>query len=375
MVQPPIIWNWQQPDWPRFKFDPEVLREQEQGFLISSGVLTGLMHHLHQNDRESVILATLGSEALTTSEIEGEYLNRESVQSSIRRRFGLSTDKKKASPVEEGISDLMVDVYRNFDTPLTHEILWNWHKMVCKGSQELDVVGGYRTHKEPMQVISGAVHKRKIHFEAPPSERLPREMERFLLWYQRTAPTGKQPLLPLMRAAISHLYFESIHPFEDGNGRIGRALVVKSLGEGLGNPMLLDLSETLLKGRKKYYDYLEKNNKSLQINQWLEYFADVILAAQKKTQAGAEFVIAKTKFFDQYQVLLNNREVKFVDRIFKAGPDAFVDGISAEKYINITKASRATATRDLQHLVQIGAFRNTGTGKGTKYHLNVKKGP
>ncbi len=215
----------------------------------------------------------MSTEALTTSEIEGEILDRASVQSSIQRQLGLAADNRGAAPAERGVSEMMVNLYKTFAAPGSDDTLFQWHRMLMSGRQDLKDIGRYRTSIEPMQVLSGAMDSPKIHFEAPPSAKVPVEMKQFITWFNRTAPGGSEPLPALTRAGAAHLYFESIHPFEDGNGRIGRALAEKSLAQSLGQPFLIALAATILARRARYYAALEAANKSNEITEWLAWFA------------------------------------------------------------------------------------------------------
>tara|TARA_R110002110_G_C13469589_1_gene719978 strand:- start:230 stop:1351 length:1122 start_codon:yes stop_codon:yes gene_type:complete len=362
-------WNWQQEDWPNFTYDQSALKEFEERFLLNSGVLVGAFMHLAQEDKDQLTVDLISNEALKTSEIEGEFLNRDSLQSSIRNQLGLAVEKAKASPAERGISEMMIDLYRTFNEPLSSGMLHRWHEMLMQGRHDLADIGAYRTHKEAMQVVSGPVHKRKVHFEAPPSSQVPNEMGRFVTWFNAHQEKRAGVLTPLVRSGISHLYFECIHPYEDGNGRVGRAISEKSLSQSQGRPTLLALSHTIERRRKRYYEALEAANKSNEVTEWLLYFADMVLEAQNYTHQRVEFLIEKTKFYDRYRGQLNKRQEKVVARIFREGPDGFTGGLSAENYISITKTSRTTATRDLGDLVTKGAFSRTGELKGTRYHL------
>ena len=218
-------WNWQQPDWRNFRWDFRRLRKAEELFLLGSGLIAGTVAHLNDRDREQLTVEAIGAEALTTSEIEGEILDRASVQSSIRKQLGLATDRRRVKPAEQGIAELMVNLYRTYAEPLSDAVLFDWHRMVTNGRRDLRNLGAYRTDAEPIQVVSGSSYAPRVHFEAPPAERVPEEMARFVEWFQRTGPAGSDPLPALTRAGIAHIYFESIHPFEDGNGRIGRILI------------------------------------------------------------------------------------------------------------------------------------------------------
>ena len=227
-------WNWQQEDWPRFRLDKAALQDREAKFLLHGGLLLGALLHIPNEDKSALTVDLISNEALKTSEIEGEYLNRESVQSSIRRGFGIGTDARRIPPAEQGIADMMMDLYRSFAEPLTHETMFRWHRMLTTGRRDLKNIGAYRTHDEPMQIISGPVGNPKIHFEAPPSVAMEREMDGFVNWFNDAAPRGNTALPALTRAGIAHLYFVTIHPFEDGNGRIAHALAEKALSQALG---------------------------------------------------------------------------------------------------------------------------------------------
>lgn len=365
-----MIWNWQQKDWPRFKYDAARMAPLEMQFIKGEGLLLGAFKHLNEDDKNTLKIDIISNEAVKTSEIEGEYLNRESVQSSIRREFGLQVDDYKALPSEQGIAQMMVDIYQSFNAPLTHEKLFSWHKMVTCGRDDLNDIGKYRTHIEPMQVVSGYYHKPKVHFEAPPSAMLNKEMKTFIEWHEKTAPQGTHPLPALTRAGIAHLYFVCIHPFEDGNGRIGRGISEKVLAQTFGEPTLIALSHIIQKHRKDYYNALECANKSNEINDWLNYFAHTALNAQAYTQIYIEFLIGKTKLYDRLRGKLNERQEKVLTRMFKEGPEGFKGGLSADNYLSITRTSRATATRDLNELVTLKALQKTGKNRSTRYTLN-----
>jgi Fic family protein len=364
-------WNWQQPDWPEFTYDRAALEPPERQFLLQSGEFIGAYKHVGADDQETLKIELISDEAVKTSEIEGEILNRDSVQSSLRHQFGLGVERPGVKPAERGISKMMVDLYHNFAAPLTDKTMFDWHGMLLGGGNSIGDIGGYRTHAEPMQVVSGPDYERTVHFEAPPPARVPDEMKRFIAWFNDTAPSGRNPLPALTRAGIVHLYFVCIHPFEDGNGRIGRALAEKSLAQSLGRPSLIALAYTIERKRKDYYAALERNNKENHITGWLTYFADTVLEAQNTTIKRVDFYIAKAKLYERLRGQLNERQEKVIARMFREGIDGFKGGLSAENYIRISKASRATATRDLQDLVEKGALTKTGALRYTRYHLNV----
>jgi len=368
-----MMWNWQQPDWPHFTWNQGRLALAEQRFLVGGGVLLGTVKHLGEEQRNQLTVEAMTTEALTTSEIEGEILDRASVQSSIQRQLGLAADKRRVAPREQGVAEMMVDLYHTFSAPLSEEMIFGWHRMLMSG-RGIDV-GRYRISDEPMQVVSGALGAPKVHFEAPPSAQVPSEMARFIDWFGRTAPGGAGALPALTRAGAAHLYFESIHPFEDGNGRIGRAIAEKSLAQNLGQPTLIVLAATILAHRASYYNALEAASKRNEITGWLAWFAGTTIEAQRRTLALAEFVIQKTKLFDRLKGQLNDRQQKALLRMFREGPEGCKGGLSAGKYSTITGASPATATRDLVDLVEKGALVRTGELRHARYNLSVPLKP
>jgi Fic family protein len=370
-----MTWNWQKPDWPNFRWDRNRLENAERQFLVSGGVYVGAVRHLGKAERDQMMIEAMSTEAMTTSEIEGEILDRASVQSSLRKQLGLATDERRVRPAERGIAEMMVDLYRSSGAPLSEEMLFRWHRMVMSGSRNMKQSGRYRTGSEPMQVVSGPMGRPRIHFEAPPSSRVPSEMARFVAWFGRTAPGREEALPALTRAGIMHLYFESVHPFEDGNGRIGRAIAEKALAQSLGQPALTALAATILAHRKNYYEALEAANKQNEITRWLVWFAGVVMEAQQRTIALVEFLIDKTKLLDRLKGQLNARQEKALLRMLREGPEGFRGGLSAGKYISITGASPATATRDLADLVEKGALVREGELRHARYRLSIPMHP
>ncbi|MDA3889708.1 MAG: Fic family protein [Allgaiera sp.] len=366
-------WNWQYPGWPDFRYDASVIEPFEQRFLLSSGEILGAVHHVSPSERDQLRIDLLSDEAMKTSAIEGEMLDRLSVQSSLRHHLGLSPDSYPAKPREQGVAEMMVDVYSTYSEPLTHETLFRWHGMLLSHDRRLETIGAYRRHGDAMQIVSGRLDRPTVHFEAPPSEQIPAEMEHYAEWFNKTAPGAAEPLPSLTRAGLGHLYFESIHPFEDGNGRLGRALAEKSLAQNIGQPSLIALAFTIERERKAYYDQLERHQKTLDVTRWLEWFAETVLTAQQVTLDRVGFFIAKAHFYDRHRAQFNERQAKAMERMFREGPDGFKGGLSAENFISITGTSRATATRDLQDLVEMGALSRTGERRYTRYWLNLEK--
>lgn len=365
------IWNWQLKEWPHFSYDENTLKKLELRFSQNIGTVLGAFRHVNDNEKDQFIIEILSNEALKTSEIEGEYLDRDSIQSSIKKNLGLGIDKRKVAPAEFGISEMMVDLYRNYNLPLAHEQLFNWHKMLTNGRRDLTDIGTYRTHEDAMQVVSGRLDKPNVHFEAPPSYKMEQEMELFVSWFNNTHINDQNSVLPLVRAGISHLYFVSIHPFEDGNGRIARALAEKSISQSIGQPALISLSKTIEVNKKAYYESLENNNKTCDITDWLVYFGHTVLEAQEDTLKLIDYLIEKAKFYDRYDTIMNERQSKVVKRLFDSGHKGFEGGLSAENYTRIAKTSASTATRDLKDMVDKQMLSKTGELKSTRYWLNI----
>lgn len=360
-------WNWTQPEWPNSRYNSAAVEAFERRFLLSSGEILGAARHGTGNERDRLRIELLSEEAMRTSDIEGDVLDRSSVQSSLRRQFGLTTDGAPPRPREQGIAEMMVDVYSTYAAPLTRDTLCRWHGMLLSHGRGLETIGAYRQHDDAMQIVSGRIDRPAVHFEAPPSVQVQSEMDVFGDWFNRTAPEGSAPLPALTRAALGPLWFESIHPFEDGNGRLGRALAEKSLAQNIGQPSLIALAYTIERDRKGYYDLLEIHQKTLDDTGWLLWFAEAVLQAQQVTPTRVAFFIAKAKFRDR----LSDRQAKVIERMFREGPVGFKGGLSAENYIAMTGTSRATTTRDLQDLVEMGALSRTGERRQTRYWLLI----
>lgn len=363
-------WNWQEKNWPDFEFKAQKLEAFEDEFLHKAGMLYGSMKHIRNEDQDILRVDLISIEAYKTSEIEGELFDRDSLHSSIGRHFGLKGETRRSTPAEQGISDMMVDLYKRYADPLDHPTLFSWHEMLTSGRRDLSDIGKYRTHDDPMQIVSGVLSDQTVYFEAPPSTEVPKEMEAFVRWFNNSG-SREVALSPLVRSGIAHLYFESIHPFEDGNGRIVRAISEKALSQALNRPTLIALSQIIQSERKAYYDALQKCSVGLEITSWLSYFAELILRAQDYTQSMIDFLIEKGKFFQRFEGKLNERQEKVVLRMFKEGVEGFKGGLSAKNYMTISGATASTATRDLQGLVEIGAFKKYGELKGTRYFLNI----
>jgi Fic family protein len=364
-------WNWQQDDWPNFTWNAARLAIAEQQFLIRGGVLVGSIKHLGDDQRGELMVECMSTEAITTSQIEGEVLDRASVQSSLQKQLGLATDDRRATPAEQGIAEMMVDLCQHFDAELSDDMLFRWHAMLMAGRTDVADIGLYRTSDEPMQIVPAVIGSTKVYFEAPPSVQVIPEMQRFLQWLRRTARSGTAPLSPLTRAGIAHLYFESIHPFEDGNGRIGRAISEKCLAQGLEQSIFTMLAPTILGNQASYYEALEAASARNEVTNWLAWFAGIALEAQSRTISSVEFIIDKTKLLDRARGQINDRQEKSLLRMLREGPQGFKGGLSAGNYAKITGASAATTTRDLADLMEKNLLVRTGELRHARYHLAI----
>jgi Fic family protein len=359
-------WNWQRPDWPRFRFDLRGLEAELLSFARRAGELQGTLQMLPENAREEVMVDIMIAEAVQSSAIEGEFLDRQDVMSSIRNHLGLNpVPARIRDRASGGAGQLEVAARKSWRRPLTAATLFSWHRMLLAGTRGI-IVGAWRRDSAPMQVVSGRADRPVVHFEAPPSRRVPREMKAFIAWFNGVA--REIPHAPV-RAAVAHLYFESVHPFDDGNGRIGRAVAEKALAQALGHPALFSLSRGIEAEKKSYYRALETAQKSAEITAWIGWFIQLALKAQEAARRDIDFILAKSQFFDRWKSRLNERQLRMLRRMLEAGPAGFAGGMNARKYIALTKVSKATATRDLQFLAEAGVLRPVGKGRSARYDL------
>ena len=362
-----MTYNWQLPDWPQFRYDPSVVQDYLVQFAEKAGQTRGELDGLSSELQRDAIIDLMVSESIKTSEIEGEYVSRQDVMSSVRRHFGLHAGRvsDRRAP---GLADLAISVRETFAEPLSDTLLMTWHGYLFETNAK-----GWRTHPEPMQVVSGRIDRPTIHFEAPTSDRVPHEMQRFLTWFNQTAPGQPEEMTQgPIRSAIAHLYFETIHPFEDGNGRIGRAIAEKALAQGLNRPVLLSLSHAIQASKIRYYNELEAAQRSLDVTAWVLYFVEIILNAQIHAEFQISFVLETTRLFDSFASVLSDRQKKVIRRMREAGPAGFEAGMSASKYAAIANVSKATATRDLQYLLEVGIlYQSGGKGPSTRYDIVI----
>lgn len=374
-------YSWQHPDWPNFTFDETQCQNVLYQYALEAGRLSGGIGQLEKTLQYDAYIDLMVSEAINTSQIEGERLDREDVRSSIKNFLGLSNPPTRvADPRAEGMAALMVDVRNSFAGELTKATLFHWHQLVLPQQENSLLprslkVGQWRDSTEPMQIVSGPIGYEKVHYEAPPAHQVDTEINRFLDWFNRSNPLKAERKIVLsgpVRSAIAHLWFETIHPFDDGNGRVGRAIAEMALAQDLNRPPLLSLSTIIEKDKNAYYDGLNKASQlNLDITDWIKWFVDSVLFAQQEAAQKVDFVLKKARFWEKHQhTELNERQKKVLNKLFNAGSDGFEGELSAKKYISITSSSKATATRDLGDLVEKGClYRLEGGGRNARYGL------
>lgn len=369
------MYNWQNVNWPNFTYVLSAATQQQlYNYALETGKFIGLLNETEKSSQQEVILEIMVLEAQKTSEIEGEIIHAEDIRSSLRKHLGIDSKSNLVNADEraQGVSELLFESRNTFAKSLTAQDLHLWHKMVMRGSNlNINEIGEFRSNLEPMQIVSGAIGREIVYFEAPPSSAISREMLRFIDWFNTSSID--YTLAGPVKAAIAHLYFESIHPYMDGNGRIGRALSEKALSQDLKTPILFSISNTLMKNRKQYYQMLHDNSRdSLDISSWISFFVEMVLEAQNNSKAQINFVIQKAKFWKKYSSILNQRQQKVIQRMFFEGVKGFEGGINASKYMKIADTSKATATRDLSELVIKGCLQKLpGEGRNTSYDLNL----
>ena len=367
------MYSWQHRSWPHFVYDAHRYESMASQWRELSGQSTGVLLGLPEQEREKSLIDLLVIESLKTSAIEGEMLSRIDLISSIKKNLGFVSPAVAVKDKRtEGIAELMVQSRRSFAEELSETMLFDWHNLLMRGSHGLEI-GIWRTHPEPMQIVSGAMGRETVHFEALPSEQVPDEMQKFIAWFNASGPQGAKPLTnPIIRTAVAHLYFESIHPFEDGNGRIGRFIAEKGLSQSAGRPVSLSLSSVIEADKKQYYAALQKASQSLEIDEWITYFGETILQAQQNFVQTVAFSIKKTHFFKANESRMNDRQQRVISRMLAEGEDEFTGGMNARKYQSIAKTSKASATRDLQDLVEKQILIPKGGGRSTNYQVNLE---
>jgi Fic family protein len=357
------------PDWPAFRWDHKLLEESLASVRHRQGRLVGRMEGLGFPLRSEAVLNTLTEDVLTSSEIEGEILDRDQVRSSLARRLGM--DIGALTPADrdvEGVVEMMLDATQNFDRKLTEERLFSWHAALFptgRSGMHRITVGAWRDDKAgPMQVVSGPVGRERVHYEAPEAARVAGDMEAFLSWFNR-----RDGIDPVLTAAVAHLWFVTVHPFEDGNGRIARAIADLQLARSEGSPQrFYSMSAQISRERKAYYEILEATQKGdLDITGWIMWFLACLSRAFDGAESILTVVLSKALFWEKHAgEPLNDRQRDMLNRLL----DGFEGKLTSSKWAAIEKCSPDTALRDITDLLNRGILaRDEGGGRSTSYSL------
>ncbi len=365
-------WIWEQPDWPHFRWDAAALGAVLARARLAQGKVLGVARFLDASLTLEAVSAILVEDGVTTSAIEDERLDLDAVRSSVARHLGLPAAGLPVPPrAVDGLIEALLDATRNFKTPLTIERLCGWQAALFPtGYSGLFVVRtGSLRGSAPMQVVSGHIGHEHVHFAAPPRERLDLEVDHFLAWFN-AAPGD---LDGLIRAGLAHLWFVTLHPFEDGNGRLTRAITDMALSQDERQPMrFFSLSAQILRERKRYYEILERTQRGgMDVTGWLEWFLAQVEAAAQAAETTVAVTLAKARFWLCHQATpLNARQRKTINKLLDAGPGGFEGGINTRKYVSLNKTSRATAYRELADLVEKGCLTPTaGAGRSSGYEI------
>jgi len=361
---------WQASGWPSWHYDLATLVGSLAEVSHAQGLLMGRLADVGMALRDQVSLSALTEDVVKTSEIEGEQLNVESVRSSIARRLGV--DIGALAPVDrhvEGVVEMVLDATANSNAPVTRQRLFGWHAALFptgySGLARIKV-GDWRDDASgPMQVVSGPIGHQRVHFEAPPADRLESETDRFFDWINGAA---REP--PLIKAGLSHLWFVTLHPFDDGNGRIARAIGDLLLARADDSPQrFYSLSAQIQRERKAYYDILERTQKGLlDVTEWLAWFLATLHRAVDQAQHTLDAVLEKARFWQRWATTpLNERQVKLLNRLL----DGFEGKLTTSRWATIAKCSQDTALRDITDLLARGVLRKSDAGgRSTSYELN-----
>lgn len=367
------LYVWQRPAWPEWKYDIQALAAPLAHARVQQGRVMGKAEAVGISSADFALVANeiWIREVISTAAIEGQKLDFDQVRSSVMRMLGVAGAGPSSRHVD-GLVEVMHDAISNFAVPLNADRLCRWQSSLFPGGTSgisRIEVGKFRVFAEPMQIVSGQPGKEIMHYRAPDSDCLPAEMARFLDWFN-------QPNLAegIIRAAIAHLWFETIHPFEDGNGRVGRAILDMAIAQDIkSETRLYSMSRQLLENRAAYYDALNAAQKGdLNVTAWIAWFATQFAEACMKSEMLIDQALNKARYWSVHSSnTFNARQRKVLQKLLDAGDGGFLGGLTAEKYCKITSASKASATRDLTQLLQQGALRCVGIGKATKYYIDV----
>ncbi|USD67719.1 Fic family protein [Vibrio sp. SCSIO 43136] len=363
------MWVWQQQEWPHFTWDKNVIEPLVRETRLNQGVLLGKMTS-QPTDQKQSMLDTLLANIVHSSAIEGEKLNAFSVRSSLANKLGVCEERPfPTTDQTDGLAEIMLDAVENLESPLTLDRILHWHKRLFPEGYTMfnPVIGGQLRGNEPMQVVSGRIDRPTVHFEAPSRDVLDRELQTLVEWFN--ASQSDVSLDPLLRAAITHLWFITLHPLDDGNGRITRLLTDLALAQAEQQSVrFYAMSVGILANRKAYYEILEQTQKGgLDITQWLVWFFNTLNETFAEVLKEIDQTIFKTNFWRNVdQTKLAAEQVKVLNRMLDGD---FEQGINATQYHKVAKVSKPTATRHLASLVEMGCLVKSGGGRSTRYLL------
>lgn len=369
------LWIWQQPDWPHFNWQAEPLAPLLRACTQTQGRLLGMLGAVGKDTEAQSSLDALLQNIVTSSAIEGEQLNVASVRSSLARRLGIN-EEGRTTARSEGLAELLLDATRAHQQPLDLERLYGWHCWLFPSDDNLLArpirIGALRG-EEPMQVVSGRLDRPTVHFEAPPRPGLEEQLTDFLTWFENSRSDAS--LDPLLRAGIAHFWFVTLHPFDDGNGRLTRAITDLALAQGEHQAIrFYAMSASILDDRAGYYRILETSQKgTLDITSWLLWFLSTLLKSLEQALARIDRVLAKARFWQTHRSqTLSTEQIKVLNRLLDGGERGFEDGISAAQYQAVAKVSKATATRHLTDLLAKGCLmRLPSGGRSTRYKVSL----
>ncbi len=374
MSLPPPSWIWQHSQWPHFQWDDGLVLPLLRDVRLELGVLLGKAGAV-SGEASAAALDTLLENIVTSSAIEGEQLNVASVRSSLAMRLGVGEAAYPTSSRSEGLADLMLDAVGHLDEPLSVEKLFQWHSWLFPEDafSVASVAVGQLRGDDPMQVVSGRVDRPTVHFEAPPCAVLTGELAKFVQWFNQS--WGDASLDPLLRAAICHLWLITLHPFDDGNGRITRALTDRALAQADSQSIrLYSMSAAILEQRKGYYQILEQTQRGgLDVTAWLVWFLQSLDSTLQVSLDKIDRTLAKTRFWQRFHDAgLLPEQTKVLNRLLEGGEGNFEQGISASQYQSVAKVSKATATRHLADLLAKGCIEKLpGGGRSTRYQVKL----
>jgi len=373
-MTPAAQWIWQRPGWPTFTWEQEALEVRLRDIHRLQGRLLGSVDAIGPEEGLQTEMDALLHNAINTAAIEGERLDVASVRSSLANRLGLDRGGlPPGTPRSDGMADLLLDATHNHAARLTTERLLQWHRnLFPTGATGLTPMRvGQLRGKVPMQVVSGRIDRPTVHFVAPPRERLAAELDAFIAWFNESH--GDRRLDPHLRAGVAHLWFVTLHPFDDGNGRIARALTDLALARADHRSIrFYTMAAAIMARRPAYYAILERTQRhGLAITEWLAWFLTTLEAALGDALDQVRHLLLKAQFWRHHDgTVLNGRQRKVLNRLLDAGPDGFEGGLNARKYVGMARVSKATATRDLADLVAKGCLqRRAGGGRSTSYEI------